>query len=35
METAGTQYDAFVEYVDLLPTVPDLCGVDASPYMGG
>jgi iduronate 2-sulfatase len=35
METAGAQCDAFVEYVDLFPTILDLCGFDIPDYMEG
>ena len=35
MKTAGSQCDAFVEYVDLFPTVLDLCGAEVPQYMEG
>ena len=35
MKTSGTPCDALVEYVDLFPTVLDLCGFDVPPYMEG
>ncbi len=35
MKTAGIQTDALVEYVDLFPTVLDLCGFDVPQYMEG
>jgi arylsulfatase A-like enzyme len=35
MKTAGTQCDALVEYVDLFPSVLDLCGFDVPQHLEG